>query len=95
MMNNNNILRYNDMSLEELRMLGDKALNDIANEIMNIFNSMAQVYDESLIDWLEQLEELYTRLDYVTIYFTLKCFSIRVYFLIRSRQVWNNMMEVK
>ena len=65
MNNNNNILRYNDMSLEELRMLGDKALNDIANEIMNIFNSMAQVYDESLIDWLEQLEELYTRLDYV------------------------------
>lgn len=57
--------RYNDMSLNELRMLGDKKLNEIANEIMYIFDSMAQVYDESLDDWLEELEELYTRLDYV------------------------------
>ena len=57
--------RYNDMSLNELRMLGDKKLNEIANEIMYVFDSMAQVYDESLNDWLEELEELYTRLDYV------------------------------
>jgi hypothetical protein len=26
---------------------------------------MAQVYDESLGDWLEELEELYTRIDYI------------------------------
>lgn len=57
--------RYNDMSLNELRLLGDKELNRIANEIMYIFDSMAQVYDESLNDWLEELDELYERIDYV------------------------------
>lgn len=60
-----NVERYNDMSLDELRMLGDRKLNEIADEIMFIFNSMAQVYDESLNDWLNELEDLYTRLDYV------------------------------
>ena len=60
-----NVERYNDMSLNELRMLGDRKLNEIADEIMFIFNSMAQVYDESLNDWLNELEDLYTRLDYV------------------------------
>lgn len=57
--------RYNEMSLNELRLLGDKELNRIANEIMYIFDSMAQVYDESLNDWLEELDELYERIDYV------------------------------
>lgn len=57
--------RYNEMSLRELRLLGDKELNRIANEIMYIFDSMAQVYDESLNDWLEELDELYERIDYV------------------------------
>ena len=38
---------------------------NIADELVIVFDSMAQVYDESLDDWLEELEELYTRIDYV------------------------------
>ena len=60
-----NMDRYSEMSLRELRMLGDKELNRIANEIMAIFDSMAQVYDEDIADYLNQLDELYERIDYV------------------------------
>ena len=56
--------RYFDMDTMELRMLGTAKLNDIANEIMKIYNSMAQVYDEDLNDWLEQLDELFTKIDF-------------------------------
>ena len=57
--------KYLDMSLEELRLLGTKELISIADELVVVLDSMAQVYDESLDDWLEELEELYTRIDYV------------------------------
>ena len=57
--------KYLDMSLEELRLLGNKELMNVADELIIVFDSMAQVYDESLDDWLEELEELYTRIDYV------------------------------
>ena len=57
--------KYLDMSLEELRLLGNKELMNVADELIIVFNDMAQVYDESLNDWLEGLEELYTRIDYV------------------------------
>jgi hypothetical protein len=60
-----NMDRYSEMSLRELRLLGDKELNRIANEIMAIFNSTAQVYDEDLGDYLNQLDDLYERIDYV------------------------------
>ena len=57
--------KYLNMSLEELRLLGTKELMNVADELIIVFDSMAQVYDESLDDWLEELEELYTRIDYV------------------------------
>ena len=57
--------KYLNMSLEELRLLGNKELMNVADELIIVFDSMAQVYDESLDDWLEELEELYTRIDYV------------------------------
>lgn len=57
--------KYLNMSLEELSLLGNKELMNIADELVIVFDSMAQVYDESLDDWLEELEELYTRIDYV------------------------------
>lgn len=57
--------KYLNMSLEELRLLGTKELMNVADELIIVFNDMAQVYDESLDDWLEELEELYTRIDYV------------------------------
>ena len=57
--------KYLDMSLEELRLLGTKELINVADELVMVLDSMAQVYDESLDDWLEELEELYTRIDYV------------------------------
>jgi hypothetical protein len=57
--------KYLDMSLEELRLLGTKELMNVADELVMVLDSMAQVYDESLDDWLEELEELYTRIDYV------------------------------
>ena len=57
--------KYLDMSLEELRLLGTKELMNVADELIMVLDSMAQVYDESLDDWLEELEELYTRIDYV------------------------------
>ena len=57
--------KYLNMSLEELRLLGTKELMNVADELIIVFNDMAQVYDESLNDWLEELEELYTRIDYV------------------------------
>ena len=55
--------KYLNMSLEELRLLGTKELIRIADELVEVLDSMAQVYDESLDDWLEELEELYTRID--------------------------------
>ena len=57
--------KYLNMSFEELRLLGNKELMNIADELVIVFDSMAQVYDEDLDDWLEELEELYTRIDYV------------------------------
>ena len=57
--------KYLDMSLEELRLLGTKELMNVADELVIVLDSMAQVYDESLDDWLEELEELYTRIDYI------------------------------
>lgn len=57
--------KYLDMSLEELSLLGDKELMNVADELIIVLDSMAQVYDESLDDWLEELEDLYTRIDYV------------------------------
>ena len=57
--------KYLNMSLEELRLLGNKELMNIADELVMVLDSMTQVYDESLDDWLEELEELYTRIDYV------------------------------
>ena len=57
--------KYLNMSIEELRLLGTKELIRIADELIVVFDSMAQVYDESLDDWLEELEELYTRIDYI------------------------------
>ena len=57
--------KYLNMSLEELKLLGNKELMNVADELIIVFNDMAQVYDESLGDWLEELEELYTRIDYV------------------------------
>ena len=57
--------KYLNMSLEELRLLGNKELISVADELVMVLDSMAQVYDESLDDWLEELEELYTRIDYV------------------------------
>ena len=57
--------KYLDMSLEELSLLGTKELMNVADELIMVLDSMAQVYDESLDDWLEELEELYTRIDYV------------------------------
>ena len=57
--------KYLNMSFEELRLLGTKELMNIADELVIVLDSMAQVYDESLDDWLEELEELYTRIDYV------------------------------
>ena len=57
--------KYLDMSLEELRLLGTKELINVADELVMVLDSMAQVYDEDLDDWLEELEELYTRIDYI------------------------------
>jgi hypothetical protein len=59
--------KYLDMSLEELRLLGTKELMNVADELEKVFDSMAQVYDEDepLNDWLEELEDLYTKIDYV------------------------------
>lgn len=57
--------KYLDMSLEELRLLGTKELMNVADELVIVLDSMAQVYDETLNDWLEELEELYARIDYV------------------------------
>lgn len=57
--------KYLNMSLEELSLLGTKELMNVADELVMVLDSMAQVYDESLDDWLEELEELYTRIDYV------------------------------
>jgi hypothetical protein len=59
--------KYLDMSLEELRLLGTKELINIEDELIKVLDSMAQVYDEDepLDEWLEELEELYTRIDYV------------------------------
>ena len=57
--------KYLDMSLEELSLLGTKELMNVADELIMVLDSMTQVYDESLDDWLEELEELYTRIDYV------------------------------
>ena len=57
--------KYLDMSLEELRLLGTKELMNVADELVMVLDSMAQVYDEDLDDWLEELEELYTRIDYL------------------------------
>ena len=60
-----NLNMYMDMSLEELRMLGDETLIDILNELSEIFDSMAQCFDEDLVDWLEALDDLFTRVEYV------------------------------
>ena len=57
--------KYLDMSLEELRLLGTKELMNVMDELIIVLDSMAQVYDESLDDWLEELEGLYTRIDYI------------------------------
>lgn len=59
--------KYLDMSLDELRLLGNKELMNVMDELIIVLDSMAQVYDEDepLDDWLEELEELYTRIDYV------------------------------
>lgn len=57
--------KYMDMSLEELRLLGNKELNELADKIMIMFNTIDEVKDEETADWIEQLEELYTRIDYV------------------------------
>ena len=57
--------KYLNMSLEELSLLGTKELMNVADELVMVLDSMAQVYDESLDDWLEELEDLYTRIDYV------------------------------
>ena len=57
--------KYLDMSLEELILLGTKELISVADELIIVLDSMAQVYDESLDDWLEELEELYTRIDFI------------------------------
>ena len=57
--------KYMIMSLEELKMLGDETLIDILNELLEIFNSMDQCYDEDIADWLESLDDLYTRVEYV------------------------------
>ena len=60
-----NLNMYMDMSLEELRMLGDETLIDILNELSEIFDSMAQCFDEDLVDWLEALDDLFIRVEYV------------------------------
>ena len=57
--------KYLNMSLEELILLGTKELMNVADELIIVLDSMAQVYDESLDDWLEELEELYTRIDFI------------------------------
>ena len=57
--------KYLNMSSEELRLLGDKELYNLLEELVVVFDSMAQVYDEDLNDWLEELEELYSRVEYV------------------------------
>ncbi|MBQ2407881.1 MAG: hypothetical protein II309_00475 [Bacilli bacterium] len=57
--------KYMDMSLEELRLLGNKELNELADKIMIMFSTIDEVKDEETTDWIEQLEELYTRIDYV------------------------------
>ena len=57
--------KYMDMSLEELRLLGNKELNELADKIMIMFSTIDEVKDEETVDWIEQLEELYTRIDYV------------------------------
>ena len=57
--------KYLNMSLEELRLLGTNEFMNVADELIMVLDSMAQVYDESLDGWLEELEELYTRIDYV------------------------------
>ncbi len=57
--------KYLNMSSEELRLLGDKQLYNLLEELVVVFDSMAQVYDEDLNDWLEELEELYSRVEYV------------------------------
>lgn len=57
--------KYMDMSLEELRLLGNKELNELADKIMIMFDTIDEVKDEETADWIEQLEELYTRIDYV------------------------------
>ena len=56
---------YLDMSLEELSMLGNETLIDILNELLKVFDSTAQCFDEDLIDWLESLDDLFTRVEYV------------------------------
>ena len=59
--------KYLDMSLEELSLLGNKELMNVEDELVMVLDSMAQVYDEDepLDEWLEELEDLYTRIDYV------------------------------
>ena len=42
--------KYLNMSFEELRLLGNKELMNIADELIIVFDSMAQVYDEDLDD---------------------------------------------
>ena len=56
---------YLDMSLEELSMSGNETLIDILNELLKVFDSTAQCFDEDLIDWLEALDDLFTRVEYV------------------------------
>lgn len=59
-----NLNIYMDMSLEELRMLGDETLIEILNELLEIFDSMAQCFDEDIVDWLEALNDLFARVEY-------------------------------
>lgn len=56
---------YLDMSLEELSMLGNETLIDILNELLKVFDSTAQCFDEDLMDWLEALDDLFIRVEYV------------------------------
>ena len=56
---------YSQLSMDELRLLGTKNLRELAEEIIRIFNIMDQCYDEDFADDLNELDELYTRVDYI------------------------------
>lgn len=58
--------KYMNMSIEELKYLGDPKLKELEAEIIAIFNHIMQSdYSEDIYrEYIEALDDLYTRIDY-------------------------------